>query len=326
MRRLPPLASPLLALLLGACQPALPEQPPPLTDMEEPPALLVEPDDEAQRQRLPLGAFSGVRVRDARTTLEEQLDGEAAGVLVDEVIANSPGDAAGITVGDLLRTAQVGDAPAQDLTAPSAWLALERDTPPGSRLRVRIDRAGRDFATTLTLTARVRHDPRHAVARLREESKVGVVLRTATAVEAAPTGLGAGGGAVIVGLSRGSPWRRVGLRFGDVLAKADGRPVVSPQVVLDAIRNSQGQHVDLVFARDGKLQQTRAPLGTREQEVKQVGVPLLLTHTKERGTTTTSAVLGLIHYQSTEVAWRIRLLWLISFGAGDADRLIEAPR
>jgi hypothetical protein len=35
----------------------------------------------------------------------------------------------------------------------------------------------------------------------------------------------------------------------------------------------------------------------------------------------TSFLIGLVHYQSSEAAWRMRLLWFISFGGGDADRL-----
>jgi hypothetical protein len=34
-------------------------------------------------------------------------------------------------------------------------------------------------------------------------------------------------------------------------------------------------------------------------------------------------VLGLIRFTQTRAAWRMRLLWLFSFGAGDSDRLIE---
>jgi S1-C subfamily serine protease len=225
--------------------------------------------------------------------------GLALVVAAARLSANSPGDAAGLASGDLLLSARVGEAAPVELQAPSRWLQLERDTPPGSKLRVRFDRAGREGEVELALTARVRHEARHALARLREESKAGIVLRTATAVEAAPAGLGAGGGAVLVGMARGSPWRSVGLRFGDVLAKLDGRAVDSPQVVLDVLRNTERAHVDVVFARQGRLQQVRAPLTTRATEVHEVGIPLLFTYGKDRGTSTTSALLGIVPREST---------------------------
>jgi hypothetical protein len=67
-------------------------------------------------------------------------------------------------------------------------------------------------------------------------------------------------------------------------------------------------------------------LTTRATEVHEVGIPLLFTYGKDRGTSTTSALLGIYHTKHTAVAWRVRLFWLFSFGGGDADRLIETPR
>lgn len=95
-----------LAWLPLACAAPLPVEAPPLHDMEEPVDLLAEPDDEAQRQDLPVGSFSGAYVERAQRSLEaELLDDEAGGgdgVLVARVVENSPADAARIAVGDIL--------------------------------------------------------------------------------------------------------------------------------------------------------------------------------------------------------------------------------
>lgn len=294
--------------------------------MEEPPALFAEPDDEAERQKLPLGCFSGVEVTDPRTTLEERLaDGPAAGVLVADVVANSPGDAAGIVAGDLLLAAQVEGA-WEVLTAPSQWRRIEQATAPGTVVAVRVDRAGAERQTRVTLAPRVRRSARLVATRLREEEKVGVVVRAATEVEAAAAGLGAGGGAVVVGLSRGSPWRAADVRFGDVLTAIGGQPVVHPQVVLTAIRNTAGADLPLEFLRGGERRTARTLVSSRASEVREVGLPLVFTYTSDRGTTTTSMLLGLIHYKSTAAAWRLTLLWFVTFGAGDSDRLLEVAR
>src|SRR6187402_3709254 len=90
-----------LALAGAACRSAPPESAPPLATMEEPLALRAEPDDEAQRAELDPGAFSGVLVIDGRQSLEALL-GEPEGVLVERVVENSPGAAAGLEPGDLL--------------------------------------------------------------------------------------------------------------------------------------------------------------------------------------------------------------------------------
>lgn len=314
-----------LACLVG-CQSALPETSPPLADMEEPPALFAEPDDEVERQALPLGCFSGVEVTDPRTTLEERLaDGPAAGVLVADVVANSPGDAAGLVAGDLLLAAQVEGA-WEVLTAPSQWRRIEQATTPGTAVAVRVDRAGVERQTRVTLTPRVRRTARLVATRLREEEKVGVVVRAATEVEAAAAGLGAGGGAVVVGLSRGSPWRVADVRFGDVLTAINGQAVTHPQVVLTAIRNAAGPDVHLESMRGDERRTVRAFLSSRASEVHEIGLPLVFFYGSDRGTTTTSMLLGLIHYKSTAAAWRLTLLWFLTFGAGDSDRLLEVAR
>ena len=65
----------------------------------------------------------------------------------------------------------------------------------------------------------MRPPDREPAETFREEQHAGIVVRTATEVEARAAGLGAGGGAVLIGLAANSPWRQKGLRFGDVILK-----------------------------------------------------------------------------------------------------------
>ena len=88
--------------------PDLPLQPPALADMEEPLDLRAEPDDEAQRQKLPIGTFSGLYVDDARDTLADKLD-QPSQLRIAQVIENSPAAAAGLQPDDLLLEVKVGD-------------------------------------------------------------------------------------------------------------------------------------------------------------------------------------------------------------------------
>ena len=177
--------------------------------------------------------------------------------------------------------------------------------------------------TTLRLVQRVQPAERQPVERFREEQRVGVVLRTATEVEARAAGLGPGGGAVVVGLSRQSPWRSAGLRFGDLVTSIDGRPVAHPQDVLAALRDPDRDELRLGYVRDGRTTEVTALLSDRDRDVTEIHVPLLFSYSHERGTSETSLLLGLIAHESTAAAWRLRLLWLISFGGGDSDRLLE---
>ena len=67
-----------------------------------------------------------------------------------------------------------------------------------------------------------------------------------------------------------------------------------------------------------------APLSQRARATREFSVPLVFSYENDRGASEWSAVLGLFHYRGTNAAWRFRLLWLIRFGRGDEDRLLES--
>ena len=311
-------------LFFAACSSSreLAKTPPPLRDMEEPLELKVEPDDEAQRTGLALGSFSGLVVADARDTLAAKLE-EPSQLRIAQVIDNSPAMAAGLQVDDILLEAAIGDSKLQPLAHTSEWRKIELDQAPGTKIALLVDRAGRDLKTSLTLTARVRTPARIATETFREEARVGLVFRTATEVEARSASLGPGGGAVVIGLSKASPWRSSGIRFGDVLAAIDDRPLTHPQDLLTALRDPDRQSVRLTVVREGKPITVAAPLSRRAGAIEEISIPLIYSYERDRGTTEWSAILGLLKYRSTAAAWRFRLLWLISFSGGDQDRLLE---
>lgn len=315
-----------LALLLGACSAArLPKEPPPLTDMEEPLDLREEPKDEAQRTQLPLGTFSGLRVDDARDTLAAKLDAPVS-LRVVEVVENSPAESAGLLVDDVLLEVRVGEQPAQPLQRPSEWRQVEIANPPGTHVVLVVDRAGREAEAELVLVPRLRPVARTQGERFREEERVGIVFRTATEVEARAAGMGPGAGVVVIGLSRSSPWRQDGIRFGDLLTGVDGKPVVHPQVLLDALRDPARESLALEYVRAGQRETRTVALSTRASTLREINVPVLFDYTSDRGKTDWSVVFGLLGYESTAAAWRFRLLWLVTFGGGDADRLLEVDR
>jgi S1-C subfamily serine protease len=325
---LPALALALATLSGFACKSAdLPRTAPPLADMREPPALFAEPDDEAARRALPAGSFSGVTVSRAGQSLDALIDqglDAPAGVAVERVVENSPGARAGLEPGDLLLEARTADGPALPLAWPSEWRALELETPPGTEIELLVDRAGAERATTLVLEPRVRPAERAPVDRLREEQRVGVVVRGTTEVEARALGLGPGAGAVVVGLSAASPWRSVGIVFEDVIVAVDGRPVGHPGALLDAIREARkGDRLALVVARDGERFTVDAPLSRRARELSESSLPPLWNYTSDADETRLSLVLGAFVWRKTDAAWRVRLLWLLGFGGGAGDELVE---
>ncbi len=321
-----------LLALLGACSgPELAREPPQLATLEEPLALAEEPQDEAQRQELSLGGFTGVYVSDARASLEAMLD-EPGGLLIERVVENSPGAAAGLLEGDLLlssarRPADAGvpgTAARVELRWPSEWRQIELESVDGDRISVLYDRAGAELEGLITVARRIEPAARRKAERVHEDSRVGVVLRSATEVEARAAGLGPGAGAVVVGLSKDSPWRAAGVHFEDLIVAADGRPIGHPLALVDAIRSApEDERLELEIVRGTERLELSVGLSRREQELKHVRVPLIYSFSRDRDLSETSVLLGLFRVRVTPAAWDVRLLWLISFGGGDADRLVE---
>jgi len=312
---------PVLTLALVGCSTSKPSrEPPPLPDLEEPIGLRNEPNDEAERLALPPGVFTGIRVGDARQTLEA-LVGESEGLLVTAVVENSPAEAADVAEGDVLLAATV-DGNERALEWPSQWRELELELEPGAVVTLALDRAGLEIEREVETVARVRPADREAAPRLREEAKVGVVVRGATEVEARAAGLGPGAGAVIVGLARSSPWREAGLVYRDLIFKVDGQPIPHPQVLLDAIREAEpGSSLELRAVRNGLPFSVDADVGRRERKLTDVYIPLIFRYRREPGRKETSFLFGLYRHRRTEAAWDMRLLWIINFGGGDTERL-----
>jgi C-terminal processing protease CtpA/Prc len=286
--------------------------------MEEPLALFVEPKDEPERRALDPGSFTGIEVALARQSLED----ESAGLVVKRIVENSPADSAGLEVDDILLFVVDAQGREHVLGWPSEWRNLELSTEPGSEVTVVYDRAGVEREARIVTIPRVRAPERQAAERYREETRVGVVLRTATEVEARAGGLGPGGGAVVVGLSLESPFREAGLRYRDLIIAVDGKDVDHPQVVLNAIRDGE-EAIEVQFVRHGEKRTVESPLSRRESEMTMAYVPILFDYESGRGNSELSLLLGLIRYQSTPAAWEFRLLWLIKFRGGDANRLEE---
>lgn len=327
-----------LALLaLAACQSAPPEQSPALLDVEEPLDLFAEPADEPARLALPAGSFSGIELAEAPTSLDSAFGGQAApGLEIVRVVENSPAARARLEVGDLLLEATLPDGSRTELLWPSQWRALELEQAPGTRLGLLLDRAGREASTELVLEARSAAPERTASVRYREEQRAGLVLRTATEVEARACGLAPGAGVVVVGLSRRSPWRPAGLRFGDLVSAVDGVTVDDPQVLLERLRMAEDDarlsiryHRPLAEAGQGFEAPREALVRAteRRQALRDLHVPLLLRYTRKGpGRYRWSTLLGLLSYERTPAAWSLGYLWFGGVSGGDTESLVEVER
>lgn len=314
-----------MAIVVTGCGGAsgLRTQADPLEDMETAHQQFDMPEDETQRETLPMGVFTGIEVGDSRQTLQARLEAPE-GVLVTRVVENSPAVAADIRVADILLEAAVGNHAPMALTWPSDWYKVEQTATVDSDIVVLVDRAGKDIETTLKPVTRLSRPARLPGNRFREETKVGIIVRNASEVEAHEAGLTRGEGSVVVGLARTSPWRKAGLQFGDVILSVNGQAIKNPQELLAAINGLPSrQAVALTVFREGQCVTLDTTVTQREKEVNRFSIPLIYAYENNRGIRKTSILLGLYKARKTAVAAQYRWLWLLHYTVGDASRLEE---
>jgi len=326
---------PVLALAgsSAACSAPMPERAVPLASLELDLALAGERDDEAERAHLPLGTYSGLGFADARASLDA-LTRPPEGLLVASVGENSPAQAAGVRVGDVLLEARApADAAPRALGWPSEWRALELELAAGTRVELLVDRGGQEHALTLELEARLAPAERTQPISVREELRVGVLLRTPTEAQARAVGLAPGAGALVIGLARESGWREAGVRHGDLIARVGGQTLADPRALVEAIGAApRGARLALELWREPSAGAARertlleAPLGRRAQELRRVDAWPLFSWSRARGRESVSVLLGLYASESTEAATRRTFLWLFEVESGAADRLEEESR
>ena len=317
------------ALCLPSCiSTGLPEEAPPLRDMEEPLVWQSEPEDEAQRLQLPLGSFSGLALKSAWFEEPDEPGQQPDALEVTRIVENSPAAAAELREGDLLLTVQIGTGEPEQLGWPGQWSKIEAASEPDTVLELTYDRAGAERRTELVLVPRIQPAERSVAERFREEQRTGIVVRTATEVEARSAGLGAGAGAVLIGMSSDSPWRRAGLLFGDLIVAVEGQPIHHPQALLGAIRTAPADSLLAVeYRRPSRdTRSIKIPLTSREQNLYSLSVPPLFSYSSRRGTSETSVLYGLFWYESTAAAWEVGFLWFFSLSGGDSDVLEEVRR
>ncbi|GAA0566204.1 Do family serine endopeptidase [Craurococcus roseus] len=119
---------------------------------------------------------------------------------------------------------------------------------------------GIGFAVPSNLAKRV-------VADLRDDGKVergwlGVSLQPLDAELAAAVGLSEPRGALVAGVEPGSPAAKGGLKAGDVVLEAGGRPVRNPRDLASAVAEAKpGATLPLAVSRDGRRTEQRVALG-----------------------------------------------------------------
>jgi len=165
------------------------------------------------------------------------------GVRVIRVDPRSPASRAGIQPGDV-----IVETDGRPVHTPLEWEGRMLDLPSDRALTVTIERDGETLATELT----PEDDPLRLAARIETPFDARVVVLDDRLVSR--LGLRSDGGLLLETIGPRSPFRRIGLREGDVLVAIGDRTLDSAddvEALVEGLRSRRG--FSLVYERDGSL-------------------------------------------------------------------------
>src|SRR5262245_29589407 len=225
------------------------------------------------------GAQIGVTVRDVETTDQGRQGRQQpqAGVVIDDVRRDSPGEKAGLRRGDV-----VVEFDGERVRSAQQFSRLVRESPPGRTLNVTVVRENRRTVVSVVPTSDRRPDVFIAPDRFRDltegfknfnfdafdyfdyrgfgtRGRLGVTVQELTPQLA--DYFGAKGGVLVSAVAADSPGERAGLKAGDVITKVGSTTVLSRSDLTSALRDVRDDaDVEIGIVRDKKETTVKAKL------------------------------------------------------------------
>lgn len=207
----------------------------------------------------------GVEVQQLSEALSQALEYEGNGVLVNEVIEESPAAQAGIEVGDIIRKFD-----GKEVTGIREFVDMVRDTEPGTRVKLLVVRKGQEKQIEAQIAGRERpeffgkawknfkgfHRGNEGCLGVRVED-LGEELGEYFATEE---------GALVLSVKEESAASKAGMKAGDVIKEIDGSRIHDAADVFEILGHKEkGDQVTVTILRKGQLQNLTITLGGCEE-------------------------------------------------------------
>jgi serine protease Do len=204
----------------------------------------------------------GVQIQPVTEGVADSLGLEdTAGVLVTDVLADSPAEAAGVRSGDVIvRAAGEPMEDYRDLTKLIAGIEA------GTEIEIEVIRGGKVRVIDVAIGRMPGEDiaARESPDATGDEPRIGLFLAPLTPELRAERGLDEGAGGVLVArVEAGSPAARAGIEAGSLISMVGQQPVSSPDEVAEAVREAAEQDRPSVLLRveqDGEQRFVPVPL------------------------------------------------------------------
>ena len=241
-------------------------------------------------------AYLGISMSDISRSVARALDlEEGKGVLVDEVIAESPADEGGLRSGDVILA--VGDIEVGDSKQLAKAIGARS---PGDKVEIQVLRAGKKKKLDVTLGEREKSSMRafteqdgektvwawipdkgdmgdihkwigkdgerriviEGLEGLGDRGFLGVVPEAVSAADAERQGLDEPRGVLVADAIGDGPAKAAGVRSGDIIVTIDGEDIADPGALHVFMSETKpGQSVSVGILRDGKAQEIAVELG-----------------------------------------------------------------
>lgn len=221
-------------------------------------SVLTEADAAPAKKR----GWLGVTVQELTPSLRDALNlGNRAGLLISQVIEDSPADEAGLREEDVLLEYN-----GQKVERVKTLTSLVRNTEPGSKVEIRIFRDGKEKTLTVEIGRRKFSDyrvfsfsPESNVLFFGGRSRMGVQIHDLNR-DLAPY-FEVERGVLILDVSEDSPAEEAGLKAGDVIVKIDEETVRDVEDLQEILSDYEdGDVVQVEFVRKGKTNKVEVEL------------------------------------------------------------------
>jgi serine protease Do len=221
----------------------------------------------------------GIYLQELTPELKESMDLKESteGVLVNEVVEDSPAEKAGIVKGDVIISFD-----GKKTDSIERLTSLVRKTTPGTEVEIKAIRDGeeKDFEVTIGESSSSSwYDSNPEKVKVERKTigpfkwnfhsglKLGVAIQDLTEQLGGYFGVKKGEGALITEVEKGSPAEKAGLKAGDVIVEADNREISSSDDVRQIISDKEkGDKVSLKVLRDKRLKDFSVTLAETEKE------------------------------------------------------------
>lgn len=215
------------------------------------------------------GAYLGVSLQALEGGLADALGvDENSGVLIGQVLDDSPAEAAGLEPGDIIVEVD-GD----EVGTPSKLRRVIRRHDPGDEIEVAYLRDDERRVIRVGLAETADHDVRrklHEVHDLRLGGNRGFLgVMTQPLSGGLDEFFGAeNGGALVSDVVEESPAAKLGLAAGDVIVEVNGTEITNPEELRQVVRDYEEEtEIEVVWLRDKKEQTGKTTLEIRESPV-----------------------------------------------------------